>query len=106
MASHISFSIFSSLWDRISMSLLIFWLVIRAYIWVVFKSVCPKRRLTVSMGTPCESSTVVAFVCRAVWNIHGKASDSEQVKIKRKPLGISDISVFCKVEKMQTATEY
>ena len=28
MASHISFSIFSSLWDRISMSLLIFWLVI------------------------------------------------------------------------------
>lgn len=65
MASHISFSIFSSLWDRISMSLLIFWLVIRAYIWVVFKSVCPKRRLTVSMGTPCESSTVVAFVCRA-----------------------------------------
>ncbi|MEO3244800.1 MULTISPECIES: hypothetical protein [Bacteroidales] len=29
MASHISFSIFSSLWDRISMSLLIFWLVIR-----------------------------------------------------------------------------
>lgn len=46
------------------MSLLIFWLVIRAYIWVVFKSVCPKRRLTVSMGTPCESNTVVAFVCR------------------------------------------
>lgn len=39
MASHISFSIFSSLWDRTSMSLLIFWLVIRAYIWVVFKSV-------------------------------------------------------------------
>ena len=32
MASHISFSIFSSLWDRTSMSLLIFWLVIRAYI--------------------------------------------------------------------------
>lgn len=25
----------------------------------------PQRRLTVSMGTPCESSTVVAFVCRA-----------------------------------------
>lgn len=50
--------------------------------------------------------TVLANVCLLVWNIHGKASDSEQVKIKRKPLGISDISVFCKVEKMQTATEY
>ena len=49
---------------------------------------------------------LVANVCRPQWNIHGKASDSEQVKIKRKPLGISDISVFCKVEKMQTATEY
>ena len=49
---------------------------------------------------------VLAKVCLLVWNIHGKASDSEQVKIKRKPLGISDISVFCKVEKMQTATEY
>ena len=27
--------------------------------------VCPKRRLTVSMGTPCDKSTVVAFVWRA-----------------------------------------
>lgn len=50
--------------------------------------------------------TVLANVCLAVWNIHGKASDSEQVKIKRKPLEISDISVFCQVEKMQTTTEY
>ena len=80
MASHISFSIFSSLWDRISMSLLIFWLVIRAYIWVVFKSVCPKRRLTVSMGTPCESSTVVAFVCRSPWNKIGKQSTGNEKK--------------------------
>lgn len=48
----------------------------------------------------------VAKVCRARWNIHGKASDSEQVKIKRKPLEISGISVFCQVEKMQTTTEY
>lgn len=50
--------------------------------------------------------TVLANVWRLVWNIHGKASGSKQVKIKRNPLGISDISVFCKVEKMQTATEY
>jgi uncharacterized membrane protein len=62
--------------------------------------------LTVSMGTPLDRNTVVAAVWRAMWNIHGKASDSEQVKIKRKPLEISDISVFCQVEKMQTTTEY
>ena len=68
--------------------------------------VCPSILDTVSMGTPFANVVVVAKVCLARWNIHGKASDSEQVKIKRKPLGISDISVFCKVEKMQTATEY
>ena len=45
-------------------------------------------------------------VCRATWNIHSKASDSEQVKIKRNPLGISDVSVFCEVEKMQMTTKY
>ena len=50
--------------------------------------------------------TVLANVCLLRWNIHGKASKSEQVKSKRNPLGISDISVFCKVEKMQTTTEY
>ena len=95
MASHISFSIFSSLWDRISMSLLIFWLVIRAYIWVVFKSVCPKRRLTVSVGAPCESSTVVAFVCRATRKVIGTARKSVEVKIKRKSFEMSNVSVFC-----------
>ena len=41
--------------------------------------VCPKSRLTVSMGTPLDNSTVVAAECLATWNIHGKASDSEQV---------------------------
>lgn len=59
----------------------------------------------VYMSTPFSSNSE-AKLWRPQWNIHGKASDSEQVKIKRKPLGISDISVFCKVEKMQTATEY
>lgn len=67
--------------------------------------VCPKTRLTLSIGMPLLRANV-PNVWRAQWNIHGKASDSEQVKIKRNPLGISDISVFCKVEKMQTATEY
>ena len=67
---------------------------------------CPSMELTVSMGTPLERNIVVAAVWRAIWNIHGKANDSEQVKIKRKPLGISDISVFCQVGKMQKITEY
>lgn len=66
---------------------------------------CPNTFCKVSNGIPFKMART-AKVWRPMWNIHGKASDSEQVKIKRKPLGISDISVFCKVEKMQTATEY
>lgn len=42
------------------MSRLIFWLVIQAYICVVLILVCPRIRLTVSMGTPCDSKIVVA----------------------------------------------
>mgnify|MGYP005849974281 CR=1 FL=1 len=57
------------------------------------------------MSTPFSSNSE-AKLWRAMWNIHGKANDSEQVKIKRKPLGISDISVFCQVGKMQKITEY
>lgn len=41
--------------------------------------VCPKRRLTVSMGTPCDKSTVVAFVWRAVWEIIDEASGYRMV---------------------------
>ena len=40
---------------------------------------CPSMELTVSMGTPLERNIVVAAVWRATWNIHGKASNSEQV---------------------------
>ena len=57
--------------------------------------VCPKRRLTVSMGTPCDKSTVVAFVCLATWNIQGEASESKQVMIKRNTFKMSNVSVFC-----------
>ena len=87
-------------------SLLILLLVMRAYICVVSILVCPNILLTVSMGTPLASVVVVANVCLARWNIHGKASDSKQVKIKRKPLGISDISTFYEVDKKQTTTGY
>lgn len=68
--------------------------------------VCPKRRLTVSMGTPCDKSTVVAFVWRATWKMIAYARKSERMKIKRKLFEMSIISLFCQVEKMQTATEY
>ena len=68
--------------------------------------VCPNRQLTVSIGIPCESVMVVAKVCRAMWNIQGKASESEQMKIKRNPFEMSMVSVFCQVVKKQMATEY
>lgn len=67
--------------------------------------VCPNRRLTVSMGTPCDRSTVVAFVCRATWKVIGYARKSEDVKIKRKSFEMSNISVFCQVGKKQKGTE-
>lgn len=41
--------------------------------------VWPSILLTDSIGTPLVSVIVVAKVCRATWNIHGKASNSEQV---------------------------
>ena len=68
--------------------------------------VCPSILDTVSMGTPFDSVVVVANVCRARWKVIGNARKSEQVKIKRKSFEMSTISVFCQVEKMQTATEY
>ena len=67
---------------------------------------CPSMELTVSMGTPLERNIVVAAVWRATWNIQGEASNNEQVKIKRKSFEMSCISVFCKMWKMQTTTEY
>ena len=68
--------------------------------------VCPKRRLTVSMGTPCDRSTVVAFVWRATWKVIGNARESGQVKMKRKTFEMSIVSVFCQMEKAQMTTEY
>ena len=50
--------------------------------------------------------TVLANVCLAMWNIQGEASNNELVKIKRKSFEMSCISVFCKMWKMQTTTEY
>lgn len=60
----------------------------------------------VSIGTPLERQMVVAYEWRLWWNIQGEASNNEQVKIKRKSFEMSCISVFCKMWKMQTTTEY
>jgi len=45
-------------------------------------------------------------VCRLVWKMIAYARKSERMKIKRKLFEMSGISLFCQVEKMQTATEY
>ena len=60
----------------------------------------------VSIGTPLERQMVVAYEWRLWWNIQGKASKSEQVKIERKPFEMSYISIFCQMRKMQMGTEY
>ena len=68
--------------------------------------VCPSILDTLSMGTPLVRQISVANECLARWNIQGEASNNEQVKIKRKSFEMSCISVFCKMWKMQTTTEY
>ena len=68
--------------------------------------VCPSILDTVSIGTPFDNVVVVAKVCLSWWNIQGKASKSEQVKIERKPFEMSYISIFCQMRKMQMGTEY
>ncbi len=57
------------------------------------------------MSTPFSSNSE-AKLWRPQWNIQGEASNNEQVKIKRKSFEMSCISVFCKMWKMQTTTEY
>ena len=66
---------------------------------------CPNNLLTVYKSAP-NVNIMVAWVCLATWNIQGEASNNEQVKIKRKSFEMSCISVFCKMWKMQTTTEY
>lgn len=46
--------------------------------YVTFSEACPIPALITETGTPfCRA--VVAQLWRATWNIHGKASNSEQV---------------------------
>ena len=48
----------------------------------------------------------VANVCRDEWKVIGYARKNMQVKFERKSFEMNDVSVFCQVGKMQTATEY
>ena len=68
--------------------------------------VCPSILDTVSMGTPFDSVVVVANVCRLQWKVIGYARKNMQVKFERKSFEMNDVSVFCQVGKMKTATEY
>lgn len=68
-------------------------------------SECPNILAIVSIDT-LFARAMHANVWRARWNIQGEASNNEQVKIKRKSFEMSCISVFCKMWKMQTTTEY
>ena len=100
------FSISSNLCDKVSMSWLIFWAVILAYICVVLMFVCPNRRLTVSMGTPCDRSTVVAFVCRAVWKERSNMSNGNEKKAQRNLLVIKHFSIFFHIKEKQKSEAY
>lgn len=49
---------------------------------------------------------MVAWVCLDTWKVIGYARKNMQVKFERKSFEMNDVSVFCQVGKMQTATEY
>ena len=69
-------------------------------------SECPSILLMVSIGTPASSVISEAKLCLAVWKVIGYARKNMQVKFERKSFEMNDVSVFCQVGKMQTATEY
>lgn len=75
------------------------------YLCVVVILLCAMMLCMVRMSVPAAACSV-ANVLRYEWNIQGEASNNEQVKIKRKSFEMSCISVFCKMWKMQTTTEY
>lgn len=68
--------------------------------------VCPSILDTLSMGTPLVRQISVANECRRPWKVIGYARKNMQVKFERKSFEMNDVSVFCQVGKMQTATEY
>ncbi len=72
---------------------------------MTFSELCPIASLMMEVFTP-DLFRTVANEWRATWKVIGYARRSEQVKIKRKPFEMSEVSVFCQVVKMQKGTEY
>lgn len=66
---------------------------------------CPSNLHTVYKSMP-RASERVAKVWRKQWKVIGYARKNMQVKFERKSFEMNDVSVFCQVGKMQTATEY
>lgn len=91
--------------DMFSIAVFLFSLALRAYLVTYLRLACPNMA-AMSTGLIFLRTRSVAKEWRAVWNIQGEASNNEQVKIKRKSFEMSCISVFCKMWKMQTTTEY
>lgn len=60
----------------------------------------------ISTGLTFCRTKIVANVCLAQWKVIGYARKNMQVKFERKSFEMNDVSVFCQVGKMQTATEY
>lgn len=91
--------------EILSIAVFLFSLALRAYLVTYLRLECPNIA-AMSTGLIFLRTRSVAKECLAQWNIQGEASNNEQVKIKRKSFEISCISVFCKMWKMQTTTEY
>ncbi|MBV3486425.1 hypothetical protein [Bacteroides uniformis] len=51
-------------------------------------------------------SSIVAKVCRLMWNSIHKAPVSKQVTIKRNPFEMSGFALFCRMPETQRSAEW
>ena len=67
--------------------------------------VCPKIRLTLSIGIPLLRARV-ANPCLDAWNRTHRAHVGKQVTIKRNPFEKSSFALFCRMSETQRSAEY
>ena len=67
--------------------------------------VCPKTRLTLSIGMPLLRANV-PNVWREQWNRTHKAAVSKQVTIKRNPFKMSGFALFYRMTETQRSAEW
>lgn len=67
--------------------------------------VCPKTRLTLSIGMPLLRANV-PNVWREQWNRTHKAAVSKQVTTKRNPFEMSGFALFCRMLETQRSAEW